>query len=176
MISSAVTPLCLSGGRRRRLHRRQLGEGREPLGELGPLGAPVVIAKAEVEIAQRATDRDRAQGRLALERLGLGLELVEHAVDLLDLALGPVGPALVLGPEEALVARQQRRIEQAVAHPLQAQRHPALAALARQELAALMLAVEIFADYRRGEEVHALDRQGRDLPARVLLSALAVHL
>src|SRR5260221_9179799 len=63
-----------------RLDRRGLGEAVEPLGELGVLAAPVAGGEAEVEIAERTGDRDRAQGRLALERLGLGLELVEHAV------------------------------------------------------------------------------------------------
>src|SRR5260370_7858158 len=109
------------------------------------LAAPVVGGEAEVEIAQRTGHRDRAQRRLALERLDLGFELAEHAVDLLDLALAPVGPALVLRPECRLVARQQRGIEQPVGHRLVAQRHPALAALARQELAPLLLAVELFA-------------------------------
>src|SRR6266851_9636767 len=105
MISSAVITPGSGRWRHGRLDRRGLGEAVEPLGELGVLAAPVGGGEAEVEIAQRAGDRDRAQGRLALERLGLGLELVEHAVDLLHLALAPVGPALVLGPERRLVAR-----------------------------------------------------------------------
>src|SRR5260370_34405853 len=133
------------------------------------LAAPVVGGEAEVEIAERTGDRDRAQRRLALERLDLGFELAEHAVDLLDLALAPVGPALVLGPECRLVARQQRGIEQPVGHRLVAQRHPAFAALAPQELAALVLAVEVFADHRRVEEVDALDRQHRDLADWIVL-------
>src|SRR5260370_30574188 len=102
------SPVMAPGSSRRRdgrLDRGRLGEAVEPLGELGMLAAPVGGGEAEVEIAQRAGDRDRAQGWLALERLDLGLELAEHAVDLLHLALAPVGPALVLGPERRLVAR-----------------------------------------------------------------------
>src|SRR5476651_1243430 len=171
MISSAVT----SGRRRhRRLDRRRLGRRSEPLGELGMLGPPVEAREAEVEIAERADHRDGADRGLALERLGLGLELDQHAIDLLDLALAPVGPALVLGPQEALVARQQRGIEQAVGHRLLAQRHPAVAALAWEELAALVLGIEIFADHRRVEEIHTLDRQRRDLANRVVLVDVGV--
>src|SRR5258708_29318029 len=114
MVSSPVMTPRSSRRRDGRLDRRGLGEAVEPLGELRVLAAPVAGGEAEVEIAERTGDRDRAQGRLALERLGLGLELVEHAVDLLHLALAPVGPALVLGPERRLVARQNGGIEQAV--------------------------------------------------------------
>src|SRR5450755_3499672 len=105
MISSAVIRTCRSRGWWHcRLDRGHLGGRGEPLGELGPLGAPVVAAEAEVEIAQRTDDGDRADGEFALERLAFGRQRVEHAVDLLHLALGPVGPALVLGPQEAFVA------------------------------------------------------------------------
>src|SRR5207248_8733472 len=131
MISSAVFTTVRSGGRRhRRLDRRGLGEAVEPLGELGMLAAPVVGGEAKVEVAERTGDRDGAQGWLTLERLGLGLELVEHAVDFLHLALAPVAPALVVGAQRALVARQDRRIHEAVGHRLLAERHPAIAALA----------------------------------------------
>src|SRR5215475_4855674 len=107
MISSAVFTPIRSGGRRHgRLDRGHLGEAVEPLGELGMLAAPVAGGKAEVEVAERAGNGDRAQSRLALERLGLGLELAKDAIDLLHLPLDPVAPALVLWPERALVARQ----------------------------------------------------------------------
>src|SRR5205807_284466 len=97
--------------------------------------------ETEVEIAECADDRDGADGEPALERLGLVLELAERAVDLFHLALDPFAPALVLGPQETLVARQQGGIEQAIGHRLEAQRHPALATFAREQLAALVTAV-----------------------------------
>src|SRR5579871_793122 len=131
MISSAVTPHSSSWRRHRRLDGRQLGSTVEPLGEPGMLAAPVEVAEAEVEVAKRTGDRDGAECRLALQRLGLGLELTERAFDLLHLALSPVGPALVLGTQRVLVARQDRGIQQAVGHRLQPERHPAIAALAR---------------------------------------------
>src|SRR5580704_3561888 len=104
----------------------------------------VLINRADYQIGggvalrlrTQAGDRDGADCGLALQRFGLGLELGEHALDLLGLAPDPVRPALVLGPERALVARQDRGIEEPVGHRLQPERHPALAALARQELAA----------------------------------------
>ena len=71
--------------------------------------------------------------------------------------------ALVLGPERALIARQDRGIEEPVGHRLKPERHPSLTALARNELAASVLAVELLADHRRIEEVHTLDRERRDL-------------
>src|SRR6185437_15093579 len=126
-------------------------------------GAPVHCREAEVEIAQRAGDRDGADRGFAFQRVGLGLELGEHVLDLLGLALSPVGPALVLGPGRALIARQDRGIEEPVGHRLKPERHPSLTALARNELAASVLAVELLADHRRIEEVHTLDRERRDL-------------
>src|SRR5260370_32942763 len=105
MISSAVITPGSGRWRHGRLDRRGLGEAVEPLGELGMLAAPIGGGEAEVEIAERAGDRARAQGRLALERLGLGLELAEHAFDLLHRARAPSDPALVLGPD----ARPRRR-------------------------------------------------------------------
>ena len=70
------------------------------------LGAPVHCREAVVEISQRAGDRDGADRGFAFQRVGLGLELGEHALDLLGLAFDPVGPALVLRPERTLVTRQ----------------------------------------------------------------------
>jgi hypothetical protein len=51
-----------------------------------------------------------------------------------------------LRPESALVARQDRGIEEAVGHRLKPESHPPLAALARKELATSVLAVEVLAD------------------------------
>src|SRR5437879_5453831 len=107
MISSAVTPIVSSRWRNRRLDRGGLGRRGEPLGEPGALGAPIVGGKAKIEVTQRAGDRHAADSELALERLGLGLELGQRAVDFLHLAVAPVGPALVLGPQIILIARQQ---------------------------------------------------------------------
>src|SRR5258708_13557624 len=99
MISSPVMSPGSGGRRHGRLDRRGLGEAVEPLGELGMLAAPVVGGEAEVEIAERTGDRDRAQRRLALERLDLGFELAEQPVDLLDLALAPARHAPVTIPQ-----------------------------------------------------------------------------
>ena len=41
----------------------------------------------------------------------LGFELIERAVDLLLLALGPLGPSLVVGPQSIFVTRQYRGVE-----------------------------------------------------------------
>jgi C4-dicarboxylate-specific signal transduction histidine kinase len=55
-----------------------------------------------------------------------------------------------------------------------AKRHPAVAALTRQELAALVLVVEVLADHRRVEKVHALDRQGGDPADGIVLLDVGV--
>src|SRR5581483_3086685 len=174
MISSAVMAMRSTRRRHCRLDRRVLGGCREPFGEPGMFTAPIVMRETVVEVTECADHRDRADRELALQRLGLRLELVEAAVDLLHLALDPVAPALVLRPQEGLVAGQDRGIEQTVGHGLKAQCYPAIAALARQQPTALVLAVEIFADHRRVEEIHALDREHRDLADGIVLVDVGV--
>src|SRR5690349_9364198 len=111
MISSAVRAIASTWRRHCCLDRRRLSRRGEPLGKLGMLGPPIEGREAEVEIAQRAGHRNGADGGLALQSLGLGLELAQHALDLLHLALAPVGPASFLRAQEAFVAGEQSGIE-----------------------------------------------------------------
>src|SRR5581483_11167451 len=73
--SSACPDLPRSARRRLgRLHRRALGEGVVPAAERWARLAPAHLAEAEVEIAERAADRDLAHVQLVVEKPGLALE------------------------------------------------------------------------------------------------------
>src|SRR5262245_20326240 len=85
--------------------RHGLGEAVEPGHQLRMAGAPFALV-AEVEIAERASERQVAVvGAGAPGRRDL-LELVQRAVDLGLLAALPGGMPLLLGAEALLVDQQ----------------------------------------------------------------------
>ena len=118
-----------SGDRSRGAHRLARREPFVPARERGTGSAPVVVAVAEVEPAERASSGDAADRRLAGERGGAPLEQIEPGVPLLALSLHPVGPLQRLRPEDRLVASEDPRVEDAVADRLQLERRPARLAL-----------------------------------------------
>src|SRR6185437_5978265 len=120
------------------------------------LAAPFFGGVAEVKIAQCTRNCDLADAELAAELAGLGLDLErgESAPDLAQLRIDPVLPLIFLRAQD-FIAAEDRRIENAVAQRLLAQRQPARLATAREQLRPLMQRVEIFADDRRIIEHHA---------------------
>ena len=62
-----------------------------------PRRPPVLVAVAEIEVAERAADGDRADVDGIAEIFGLGLKGVEGAAELQLLAFDPFRPAPLFG-------------------------------------------------------------------------------
>src|ERR1700722_8217541 len=122
----------------RELHRFALGEALVPGGETAGAGAPAFALVAEIEIAERAADRDLADGDgvvafAQFPALGLAVERGQGAAHLAQLRGYPILPQELLGPHR-LVAAEDRRLEDAVAQRLLAERDPARLAARGEEL------------------------------------------
>jgi len=72
-------------------------------------------AEAEIEIAERAGERDLADIRRAVERGRCRFQMAQSAHDLVGLMVEPFALMLLRRPEPALVDLQDRGIEHAVA-------------------------------------------------------------
>src|SRR6185312_9517506 len=156
------------------LHHR-LEERREPR----PPRAPGAVAEAEVEVTQRASGVDRADGH-AVELGDARLEDVERLVHLEELAVDPAFPPQLRGAQERLVAGEDGRIENAVGERVQPQRPPARLARRGEELHARGERIEVLADHDGIEERDAVRAlEGGDLHegrhARVVAVGLARH-
>src|SRR4051812_272311 len=132
-----------------------------PARDTGVTAAPVLIAKPEIEIGQRATDRDMpdGEGRRG-EIAGLLIERLEHGQ-----FLGAKGRDVDRRGMRALalVAQQEQEIEKPVTERLPPQRRHALLTISRHELAPRVQRIEIFADDRRIVEYSSVvEHEGRD--------------
>src|SRR4029078_12688139 len=98
--------------RLRGAHRGALAVFLMPARDTGVISAPVLIAKPEIEIGQRATDRDMPNGEGRGEAGGLVFERLEHGQ-----FLGAQGTENDWRGMRALtfVAQQQQEIEKPVA-------------------------------------------------------------
>src|SRR5271166_2010380 len=126
----------------RRLETRHSGgEEVEPGGEAGVMGAPGAF-EAQVEVAERASEGDRADVEVVRRRL---IERAEGAGDLVALIGDPLLRAHFWLAPNCLVAQKHGRIRDSVRQRLLRQRAEAQLRVAWDDLAAAE-PVEIFND------------------------------
>src|SRR6185437_8877339 len=106
--------------------------------------APALARKAQIQIAQRTGDGNRADIEHAFEFLTL--ERIESGTNLQQLPVGPRLPAQLLGAYRFLVPGQYRGIHDAVGDGLAAQRCPARGTHRRKNAIAARERIEVFAD------------------------------
>ena len=134
----------------------------EPGHQPGMARAPFAFV-AEIEIAERAGERQVAVVRACSPSRWRLLQMVEGPVDLALLAFHPGRVPLVLGPEALLVDEQQRRIQDAVAERAQRQRLDAFHAALGKQHRRWRQAVEVLADHVAVEDGRAaVDHQRGD--------------
>ena len=132
--------------------------------------APILRRETEVEIGERAADRDVPDREWRRRQLaGLLVEAEENRLALLGVGR-KMDLRLVRGRALALVAPQQQEVEEAVAERLPAQRRHPRRQRGRNELRSVVQPIEIFADHRRVVEHGAVvQHQRRDLGQRIFL-------
>ena len=107
-------------------HRVATTEPFEPGRGIRPTVAPAERGETEVEIAERATEGDRAEVHAIAESRGALVQRVEPGSDFVELAGGPVVPAQVLRAHRGFIARQEGGAQDAIGERMLHQDAPAL--------------------------------------------------
>ncbi|VBV86653.1 glutamate synthase domain-containing protein [Burkholderia pseudomallei] len=152
-----------------RLALRQL---REMLVEIRMAFAPVDLGHPEIEVAERAPERDVGERVVVADAPRLAGEALRHrdeaVVDLALLARDPRVAAMLRLALRVLDANRDRRVEHAVAERLPAPHLDALAPRRRNQLADGRKRVDVFADHARVEHGRAvLHHEARHLADRI---------
>src|SRR5579871_3787902 len=143
--------LAVSGRLGRRIGRHPRGKTVEPGDQPRVLAAPAA-AEPEVAVTERAGERDLTDIRERLSGLERGRRRLEHrkrARNFAGLQIEPFRLVHLGFTKAALVDGEDRRIENAVAQRLQAQRGHTLRPASRHDLAAAGALIEIIEDYAR---------------------------
>src|SRR5262245_11710310 len=154
-------------------HRPGLGKRRQlrylgvPGLQFGMAGPPRLVGIAEVEVAQCAADGDLTDGLELAQAARVLLEDVEGTLHLALLQLD-IGLAAVVLRQRDLAAARLGGVQDAVAQRLLADRLPARRTGGGKEFWCGTDAVEVLADHRAVEELHAVvSDQGRHLGQRI---------
>lgn len=96
-------------------HERNGVDAAEPGCSLGAVLTPLQLRKAKVKVAERAGNRDFADGWVQQSERGRqGFDTGEAGVNLGQVGLPPHGPLHLARTRREFIARQQGGIEQAV--------------------------------------------------------------
>ena len=99
------------------------------LSEHRVVGAPVKFWVAQVQIPERASDREQPQVEVVFENFRVLVQVSQLGVGRIQLALHPICPTQTLWPNIVFVTDQQGGIQDAIAQGLQCQRLPAQGAV-----------------------------------------------
>src|SRR5277367_886319 len=101
------------------------GKDLEPKRRFRAFFSPPERCISEVKISQRASDGYRSNIDAAGSRTAATFDLRKCTINFIELSHDPIGPAHCFGARGILVARQNRRIHQAVGQSLVDQRRTA---------------------------------------------------
>src|ERR1022692_1120526 len=142
-----MTPCAISEDGRSVLERRSERLRCVPGFQLRPLWEAVEIEQAQWYIAHRGADADLRHVELGAETVDHAFEIAERPVDLAELQFRPLA-GLFRGGPGALLAHEERCIEQSVGERDHGHCLPAARSAGSQQTVVAEFSVEIFTDHR----------------------------